>query len=245
MLERADIAGDDHEDLPSKSVFGATYELKPPQTPPPPGFKLDAPNQSDGLVFLRHLAPKSYPLCVFDPQYRGVLDKQKYGNEGKRQKGRALLEQMSETVIRQFIEAIDAALLPQGHLFLWIDKFHLCSGTDHWFTGTNFERVDLMVWNKNRIGMGYRTRRTSEFCLILQKRPIRAKGVWHKHNIPDVMDEKIDRKKTHAKPVGLQAKLIEAVTQPGDTVLDPAAGSYSVLEACQTTGRHFLGCDLR
>ena len=44
--------------------------------------------------------------------------------------------------------------------------------------------------------------------------------------------------------VQLQAQLIEAVTNPGDLVVDPAAGTYSVLEACQQTGREFLGCDL-
>lgn len=34
-----------------------------------------------------------------------------------------------------------------------------------------------------------------------------------------------------------------AVTDPGDGVLDPAAGSYSVLTAAQPAGRQFLGCD--
>ena len=48
----------------------------------------------------------------------------------------------------------------------------------------------------------------------------------------------------HPKPVGLQAALIEAVTDPGDIVLDPAAGSYSVLAAAQRMGRRFLGCDI-
>jgi site-specific DNA-methyltransferase (adenine-specific) len=44
--------------------------------------------------------------------------------------------------------------------------------------------------------------------------------------------------------VGLQARLIEALTNPGDIVLDPAAGGYTVLDACARTGRRFLGCDI-
>ena len=48
----------------------------------------------------------------------------------------------------------------------------------------------------------------------------------------------------HAKPVGLQARLIESVTNPGDVVVDPAAGSFSVMEACAQTSRKFLGCDI-
>ena len=42
----------------------------------------------------------------------------------------------------------------------------------------------------------------------------------------------------------LQGKLIAAVSNPGDVVIDPAAGSFSVLEACQQQGRRFLGCDI-
>ncbi len=49
---------------------------------------------------------------------------------------------------------------------------------------------------------------------------------------------------THPKPVNLQAALIAAVTAPGDVILDPAAGSYSVLTAAQLAGREFLGYDL-
>nr|WP_280523639.1 hypothetical protein [Helicobacter muridarum] len=35
---------------------------------------------------MQSLESQSVDLCFFDPQYRGVLDKMKYGNEGERQK---------------------------------------------------------------------------------------------------------------------------------------------------------------
>ena len=44
--------------------------------------------------------------------------------------------------------------------------------------------------------------------------------------------------------MNLQARLIEAVTDLGDVVLDPAAGSYSVMTAAHQVGRRFLGCDI-
>ena len=94
--------------------------------------------------------------------------------------------------------------------------------------------------------MGYRTRRYSEYLIVLQKKPKRAKGVWKVHNIPDIWTEKVKNVTgVHPKPIGLQGELIEAVTNSGDIVVDPAAGSFSILEACQTRGRNFLGCDLR
>lgn len=228
------------------SVFGNSRELRQPEIRVPDGFLLDQPNEGDGLALLRALEGSSYPLCIFDPQYRGVLDRQKYGNEGRRQQERALLPQMDEEQIIAFITAIDRALMPSGHLLLWVDKFHLCTGVQPWLASSQLAIVDLLVWDKERIGMGYRTRRRSEYCLVLQKAPVRAKGVWRSHDIPDVYPEALtDRSFTHAKPVGLQARLIEALTNAEDVVLDPAAGSYSVLKACQRTGRRFLGCDIR
>ena len=230
---------------PRPSVFGHTRELQQPNVTLPTGFVLDTYNQADGLDMLRALEPDSYSLCFFDPQYRGVLDKQKYGNEGSRQKERSVLPQMDETKIISFIKSIDRILMASGHLLLWTDKFHLCTGISGWLSGTDLNIVDLIVWNKKRIGMGYRTRRTSEYCLVLQKAPLRAKGVWMVHDIPDVWDEKLRTTFTHAKPVNLQARLIEALTNVCDIVIDPAAGSYSVLEACRLTNRKFLGCDVR
>src|SRR5262245_58529691 len=57
--------------------------------------------------------------------------------------------------------------------------------------------------------------------------------------------EKVDRKvHPHVKPVGLIERLIGAVTNPGDLVVDPAAGSFTVLQAARRMGRDFVGCDL-
>jgi len=52
------------------------------------------------------------------------------------------------------------------------------------------------------------------------------------------------KKHPHQKPLELQKILIEAVSNPSDIIVDPAAGSYSVLEACLLANRNFLGCDI-
>lgn len=237
--------GAEDEALARRNVFSGERRLVQPELALPPSLKLDRRQQNEGKAFLESLASEAFPLCIFDPQYRGVLDRQKYGNEGSRQKDRAERVQMSEALIKGFIEEIDRVLIKSGHLLLWMDKYHLCTGVADWLEATSLETVDLIVWNKMRIGMGYRTRRTSEYCLVLQKKPLRAKGVWKAHDIPDVWNEKLPNRGGHAKPVGLQARLIDCLTNPGDVVIDPAAGTYSVLAACEETGRHFLGCDLQ
>jgi len=53
----------------------------------------------------------------------------------------------------------------------------LCEGIADWLKKTDLAIVDMVVWNKGRIGMGYRTRRSSEYLLILQKTPIKSKGI--------------------------------------------------------------------
>lgn len=209
-------------------------------------YLINEPNLADGRDLLAHVNEEAITACFFDPQYRGIMDKMNYGNEGERQKERAMLQQMDDDTIINFIREIDRVLISSGHLFLWIDKFHLCEGTTHWTKNTTLKIVDLITWDKSKMGMGYRTRRKSEYLLVLQKLPAKAKGYWTRHDIPDVWTEKIiDKLHPHQKPLTLQKNLIDAVSSTGDYILDPSAGSYSVMEACKMTGRNFIGCDLK
>lgn len=200
----------------------------------------------DGIALMEQIPDKSVCVCFFDPQYRGVLDKQKYGNEGvSRGRTRCELPQMGIDTIIKFIEGIDRVLQPSGHLFLWVDKFHLCEGINDWIINTSLQIVDMITWEKHKIGMGYRTRRKSEYLIVLQKKPIRAKGVWTVHNIPDVWSEPVkNTEHPHTKPALLQQALIKAVSKQGDIVLDPAMGSGSVMAACGETNRTFIGGDI-
>lgn len=227
-----------------RSVFARGRTLPQPKLDLPRSFLRNQRLQAEGSTFLGKLPAARFPLVFFDPQYRGVLDHQAYGNEGERQRARAKLPQMNDAEIGGFFYEIDRVLMKSGHLLLWTDKFHLCMGLGPWIEGTELEIVDLIVWNKLRMGMGYRSRRVSEYLVVMQKAPRRAKGVWGAHDIPDVWDEKATIVGPHAKPVGLQARLIELLTNPGDMVIDPAAGSFTVLAACEQTGRDFLGCDI-
>ena len=233
-------------DTGNNNVFSTERDVKTHPIDLPDFLKPNTRLKMDGLKFLSHLPPESIPIAFLDPQYRGVLDKMNYGNEGKsREKRRSALMQMSEETIAEFLQNIDKVLIPSGHLFLWIDKFHLCQGFKFWFDGTQLDIVDLIVWNKDRFGMGYRSRRVSEYCVVLQKHPRRAKGVWKIHNIRDVWLERTETKEhPHQKPIGLQGELIAAVSNEGDYVIDPAAGSFSVMEAALSKGRNFIGCDL-
>jgi hypothetical protein len=59
----------------------------------------DVPQRGDALQLLQSLPASSSPLVIFDPEFRGPLDRLKFGNEGERQRGRASLPPMSESYI--------------------------------------------------------------------------------------------------------------------------------------------------
>jgi len=229
-----------------RAVYSSQRTVHAPPLALPDALKPNKRLRMDGLEFLAMLPEGAIPVAFLDPQYRGVLEMLSYGNEGQnRGKRRSALQQMGEDVIGEFVRGIDRALIPSGHLFLWVDKFHLCQGVQPWLDGTRLDLVDLITWDKGTFGMGYRTRRRAEYCIVLQKKPRKAKGVWKVRTIADVIKERASqRAHPHAKPVKLQGELLAAVSHEGDFVIDPAAGSFSVLKAAKAKRRTFLGCDL-
>jgi site-specific DNA-methyltransferase (adenine-specific) len=206
-------------------------------------YQKNVPQSGDALTLLQSLSHRCTPLAFFDPQYRGVLDKLKYGNEGARQRGRFNLPAMSSNYIDDCCREFARVLAPSGYLMRWTDTFHLCEG-DH-LRITELKCVDLIAWDNLRIGNGYRSRRRGEYLLVLQKPPLIAKSTWRDHGIPNRWPEKVERRShPHVKPIGLITRLIGAVTKPGELVVDPAAGSFVVMRAANQLGREFIGCDI-
>jgi site-specific DNA-methyltransferase (adenine-specific) len=205
---------------------------------------INAAQVGDALDLMWALPPGCSKLVFFDPQYRGGLDKLAYGNEGARQQERAKLPAMTESYIDACCREAARVLRPSGYLMLWADTFNLCEA-HHQRIRDVLPCVDLIVWDNLRIGNGYRSRRRGSYLLVLQKPPLVARQTWTDHAIPDRWAETVDRKiHPHVKPLGLIKRLIGAVTQPGDLIIDPAAGSFVVLRAAHALRRDFVGCDV-
>jgi site-specific DNA-methyltransferase (adenine-specific) len=155
--------------------------------------------RGDALALLQSLPNSCTPLVFFDPQYRGVLDKLKFGNEGARQKGRAQLPAMTTDYIDAVCREIARILVPSGYCVLWADTFNLCQA-HHLRVADVLLVVDLIAWDSQRMGMGKRTRRRGDYLLVLQKPPITA-STWRDHSIPSRWPEKVDRTlHPHIKP---------------------------------------------
>jgi site-specific DNA-methyltransferase (adenine-specific) len=206
----------------------------------------DVPQQGDALEFLQALPHDYTPLMFFDPQHRSVLDKQKYGNEGSRQQERCKLPQMTDSYIDSCVFESARALKPSGYLMLWADTYRVGEGY-HLRYKDVLPCVDFISWDDEEPGgNGYRSRRVGGYLTVLQRSPKLARATWRtKPKIRDHWSEKVDRKThPHIKPAGLIRALIEVTTQPGDLVIDPAAGSFVVLSMCKLIGRRFAGCDI-
>jgi site-specific DNA-methyltransferase (adenine-specific) len=204
---------------------------------------LNVVQRGDALTLLRSLLDSCTPVVFFDPQHRAMLDKLQYGNEGARQKGRAGLPAMSDSYILDCLREGARVLIPSGYLMLWSDTYNLMQAR-HLQIADICQPVDLIAWDNLHMGMGYRTRRRGDYLLILQKPPVRAKTTWRDHGIPNRWPEKVDRRlHCHVKPIGLISRLIAAVTEPDNLVVDPAAGSFVVMRAAHQLGRNFIGCD--
>ncbi|MDE2105510.1 MAG: site-specific DNA-methyltransferase [Patescibacteria group bacterium] len=203
----------------------------------------NARQRMDGLDLMRTLADRSVAAVFIDGQYRSVLDRQNYGDEGERGE----IPQMDDAMMSRFVAEAGRILRSSGHLFLFIDKYLLVSGKWHaWLPEiTPMREVDCQIWDKERIGQGWRFRCRWEAMIVIQKGPVRA-DVWKLKDVPDVARAKADRARhRHAKPVPMIEAAIRCVTEAGDIVVDPAAGSYTVLDACRSTGRVFIGCDIQ
>jgi site-specific DNA-methyltransferase (adenine-specific) len=206
-------------------------------------YKENTAQYGDTLDLLRSLADGCSALVLFDPQHRSVLDYLKFGNEADRQRGRAGLPAMANDYITDVCFESVRVLKPGGYLMRWVDTFCLCEG-HHLGIASAIRPVDLIAWDNLRLGMGKRSRRGGDYLLILQKPPIMGR-TWKDHGIPNRWAEKVDRAQhPHVKPIVLTKRLIAAVTEPGDLVVDPAAGSFMALHASQQLGRNFVGADI-
>jgi site-specific DNA-methyltransferase (adenine-specific) len=133
---------------------------------------------------------------------------------------------------------------PDPHAARW--TMHLCKTP-------GLEFVQMVIWDKGPIGMGWRYRRSYEVVLIAKKAG--APMAWYDESgkveniirpgaygirkiIPD------DNQHPTAKPVELAYLMLRLHTKEGDTVLDPFMGGGFVVEACVKMRRNFIGVEI-
>jgi site-specific DNA-methyltransferase (adenine-specific) len=205
-----------------------------------PDLEGDAAQRRDALNLLCALSAGCAPLAFFDPQHRGVLDRLKFGNEGSRQRGRTRLPSMSDEYIdawcREIARAWGISCALDGHVWPMRGP-------------PSPRQQDRQAGRPHRLGfVAYMHEQAvapaRRLSACLTEAPVTAR-TWRDHAIPSRWPEKVDQAvHPHIKPIGLISRLIAAVTEPGDLIIDPAAGSFVVMKAAKQLDRHFVGCDV-
>jgi hypothetical protein len=122
-----------------------------PQMPKVPCFELDRRNVGDALDLLRAVPTEFTKLVFWDPQFRQLLDEQRYGNEGINWGKRKQLPAMSWEFIASCDAEIGRITVPSGYCCRWVDEFQLLNGL---FKIAGFEHVGVIPWNIGRPGNG-------------------------------------------------------------------------------------------
>lgn len=225
--------------LPTTSVSLAP--LTAPVSPPPSNYYL---NQADAVQWLGQLASESVDLVVTDPPYESLEKHRAIGTTTRLTHSKA----SSNDWFRIFPNDRFPELFRELYRVLGRDRhFYLFCDAETMFIAkplaeaAGFRFWKPLVWDKQKIGMGYHYRSRYEFILFFEK----GKRKLNDLGLPDVLSAaRVRNGYPTEKPVEISRTLIHQSTKPGELVIDPFMGSASVGVASLESGRHFLGNDI-
>jgi site-specific DNA-methyltransferase (adenine-specific) len=162
--------------------------------------------------------------------------------------GRKKFKNLADLSIQEFYftemkKKLERVLKPDAPVFFFCDdKFYpiLFSAFYDW------QNMGLMIWDKNKIGMGKPVRKRHELIFYANQgfRDFEKHGEFT--HLPSVLNFKHDKYKIHGaqKPVELIKMLIQGFTKENDVVVDLFGGSGSTGIACDETNRNGICFEL-
>lgn len=132
-------------------------------------------------------------------------------------------------------------LKPGGHILCFID-WRMMPALSGAIESADLRNIGMLVWDKTYFGMGSYFRNQHELILHFTK----GKSAQpYRRDVGNVLSHKPVRNGVHPteKPVSLLETLVSVVTQAGDVVVDPFAGSGATGVACVRNGRGFIGIE--
>lgn len=131
-------------------------------------------------------------------------------------------------------------LKPGGHVLCFID-WRMCATCSDAIESADLRPLNLIVWDKGRIGMGRHFRHQHELVLHFSNGdPVAAQ----RRDVPNVIQAKppSNQGSDHPtqKPLALLREMLSVVCPPGGRVLDPFAGSGGTGIAARSLDREFV-----
>ena len=195
----------------------------------------------DCLEVMKDIPDKSIDLIIIDPPYSTPT----ITGFGRKQVKNVADLSIQETYMKCLKEEFERILKDNSPIFVFCDDKYYPSIYRAFY---NWQSVQMIVWDKGKIGMGKPFRKRHELIVYANRETIdynRTENITH---YPTVLNYKIvtEKEKVHPaqKPIKLLEDLILGFSNENDTVLDCFMGSGSTGVACVNTNRNFIGIEL-
>jgi site-specific DNA-methyltransferase (adenine-specific) len=200
--------------------------------------------QADAVDWLRTLAADSVDMLVTDPPYESLEKHRAVGTTTRLKHSKASSNDwfriFPNTRFPELFSEIHRVLKKNSHFYLFCDPETMFVAKPI-AERCGFKFWKPLVWDKQKIGMGYHYRARYEFVLFFEK----GKRKLNDLGIPDIIAcDRIRNGYPTEKPVFVNEVLVQQSTEPGELVVDPFMGSGSAGVAALNHGRSFLGCDV-
>lgn len=203
----------------------------------------------------RELLPISADVCITDPPY--AVDKHgsmlgqiapNYHEKGTHTRG--YKDHDREMFVKLLQPAFDGILhsLPKGGTFFAFCGNRTFAQMVHIAESVGFEMLDIVVFP----GSGSFAKSKSMLMprhelAMYMRRPGGVRQINPARNISNVWElpkTKGESEHPTTKPQTWMQRVVEVFSEPGDTILDPFAGSGSTLIAAESMGRSAVGIEL-
>jgi site-specific DNA-methyltransferase (adenine-specific) len=201
-------------------------------------------DQADAVEWLRAFPDGSASLCITDPPYESLEKHRAHGTTTRLKHSKASSNDWFQIFpnarFEELFTEVYRVLAKNAHFYLFCDQETMFIAKP---VGekVGFKFWKPLIWEKQRIGMGYHYRCQYECILFFEK----GKRKLNNLGTPDVLSvSRVDGGYPTQKPVELCEVLVTQSSQPNEVVIDPFCGSGSAGVAALRHGRMFLGCDL-
>jgi site-specific DNA-methyltransferase (adenine-specific) len=215
-------------------LFGPDESVAPP-------FVLQ---KLDAVAWLDALPPSSVDLVITDPPYESLEKHRAIGTTTRLKHSKSSSNDwfsiFPNSRFPELFRAVYRVLKRDCHFYLFTDQETMFVAKPI-AEAAGFKFWKPLVWDKQKIGMGYHYRSRYELILFFEK----GKRKLNDLGIADVLSApRISSGYPTEKPAQVSEVLIRQSTTPDAVVADPFMGSGSVGVAALRLGRRFWGTDI-
>lgn len=201
-------------------------------------------NKGDAVGWLQNLPDASVDLIVTDPPYESLEKHRAVGTTTRLKHSKASsndwFEIFPNSRFQELFRELYRVLTKNSHFYLFCDQETMFVAKPI-AENVGFRFWKPLIWDKQRIGMGYHYRSRYELVLFFEK----GKRKLNDLSISDVIAvPRIHNGYPAEKPVAISETLIRQSTNIDELVIDPFMGSGSVGVAALRLKRRFMGNDI-